>query len=90
MSCGWVYPYNVAEVELQADRVRIRLAEGSGMIYDDAATRLKLTAFPQREHVGPVRIDGAAAHRISSSPDVILPRPHESPESTGPIGHPLS
>ena len=49
---GWVYPFNV----VSADGPRLRIAEGSGMIYDAAAQHLRLTAFPQREHTGSVRV----------------------------------
>ena len=49
---GWVYPFTV----LSAHGSRVQVAEGPGMTYEAASQHLRLTAFPQREHHGPVRV----------------------------------
>jgi Heparinase II/III-like protein len=58
-SDGWTYPYTVEAAEAEAGGLRIRVAEGPGLAFDAAAGRLRLTAFPQREHTGPVRVEWA-------------------------------
>ncbi|HWQ55263.1 MAG TPA: heparinase II/III family protein [Bryobacteraceae bacterium] len=54
---GWVYPYHVAGAEIAASGVRIRLAEGPGLVFDGASARVRLTAYPQREHTGPAAVE---------------------------------
>ena len=54
---GWVYPYTVVAAEGGSDALRIRVAESPGCAFDAAAQRLRLTAFPQREHAGAVRVE---------------------------------
>jgi hypothetical protein len=54
---GWVYPYTVVAAESRGEGVRLRVAEGPGLAFDAAAQRLRLTAFPQREHAGAVRVE---------------------------------
>ena len=49
---GWVYPFTV----VSALGARVQVAEGPGMSYDAATQHLRLTAFPQREHMGLVRV----------------------------------
>ncbi|AGA27717.1 heparinase II/III domain-containing protein [Singulisphaera acidiphila] len=53
----WVYPYTVVASERQGETVRLRVAEGPGFTFDAAAGKLHLTAFPQREHTGAVRLE---------------------------------
>jgi len=54
---GWVYPYTVLAAERQGETVRLQVAEGPGFTFDAPAERLELTAFPQRTHRGPVRVE---------------------------------
>ena len=54
---GWVYPYHVAAAETARSGVRIHVAEGPGLIFDGASARLRLTAYPQREHTGPAAVE---------------------------------
>jgi hypothetical protein len=35
----------------------VRLVEAPGLVFDPAHGRLRLTAFPQREHQGRVRVE---------------------------------
>jgi hypothetical protein len=51
---GWVYPYAVAEARKSGDTVRLRIRESPGLVID--SDRLRLTAFPQREHPGGARM----------------------------------
>ncbi len=57
---SWVYPFTVVAAESRADTLRIRVAEGPGITFDTAAQRLSLTSFPQREHLGAVRVEWAS------------------------------
>lgn len=54
---GWVYPYTVGAVETRGFTLRLRVGEGPGITFDAAAHRLRLTAFPQREHAGSVHVE---------------------------------
>jgi hypothetical protein len=54
---GWVYPYHVAAAERAPTGARIRVAEGPGLVFDAASARLRLTAYPQREHSGPAAVE---------------------------------
>lgn len=53
----WAYPYTVVATERLGETVRLRVAEGPGFTFDAAQGKLRLTAFPQREHTGAVRLE---------------------------------
>lgn len=54
---GWVYPYTVDAAEAAAAGLRIRVVEPTGFMFDAAGQILRQTAFPQRDHAGPVSVD---------------------------------
>ncbi len=54
---GWVYPCSTADVQSRDDTWLLRVNEGPAFVYDTALQQLKLTSFPQREHLGPVQIE---------------------------------
>ena len=54
---GWVYPFTVAGAEAVDGGLRIRVEEGGGMAFDPAAGSLRLTAYPQRSHNGPIDVE---------------------------------
>jgi hypothetical protein len=58
---GWVYPYTVVSTEPAEGTLRVRVAEGPGLALDAARERLRLSAFPQREHSGAVWVEWDAA-----------------------------
>jgi hypothetical protein len=53
---GWRYPFTIDGAQSTDGQVRLHVAQGPGMTYDAAAKRLRLTAFPQREHSGAVQV----------------------------------
>lgn len=57
---GWVYPYTVVGVERRGDAIRLRVAEEPGLTFDATSRKLRLSAYPQREHRGAVRVDWTA------------------------------
>jgi hypothetical protein len=54
---GWIYPYTVAAAERAGDAIRLRVVEGPDLTFDAEARRLRLTAYPQREHTGTARLE---------------------------------
>lgn len=65
---GWVYPYHVSSVmqEPAGGRLHLTFAEGPGFDYDATGARLRLRSFPQRAHLGPVKVEWQAAAVWSS------------------------
>jgi hypothetical protein len=63
----WAYPFTVEAAAGGADGpLMLTVAEGPGMEWD-AAGKLRLTAYPQREHRGAVTVEWHAPGRYQSS-----------------------
>jgi len=54
---GWTYAFTVTAASAEGGHSIVRLVEAPGLVFDPAHGRLRLTAFPQREHQGRVRVE---------------------------------
>lgn len=54
---GWRYPFTMVEALPGNPGARLKVVEGPGMTYDAASHRLRLSAYPQREHQGKVQVE---------------------------------
>jgi hypothetical protein len=54
---GWRYPFTMVEALPGDPGARLKVVEGPGMTYDAASHRLRLSAYPQREHQGKVQVE---------------------------------
>jgi hypothetical protein len=54
---GWTYPFNVTGAEQAPGAVRLRVLETAAFTFNRATAKLTQTAYPQREHDGPIHVE---------------------------------